>query len=346
MTPTRPLAVGITPLETRRDVIVRLAGRAEELGYAAFFVAEAWGHDASVLLAEVAVNTSRIQIGTGVVNVWGRGAGSIAMLAASLDELSGGRFVLGLGAGSPQLAEGLHDVTFRAPVSRLEATTRQVRRLLDGERIIPSEPGGSRPLRLGVLPPSRVPITLAGLGPRAVRVAGQHADGWYPFLLPVSSLKAAEADLHAGAALGEPGRPLPRICPGIPVAISSDPARARATAVWWVAFYLTSMGPLYAKTLRRLGFGNAVGEVLAANPTRGGTPEIPESAGMLLDELTLWGTAANARAGLDSWYDAGADMPVVVLPPNQSAHELEDILEALRPTVPVPADSGQNRWHP
>ena len=255
MTTTRPLAVGITPLETRRDVIVRLAERAEELGYAAFFVAEAWGHDASVLLAEVAAHTSRIQIGTGVINVWGRSAASLAMLAASLDELSGGRFVLGLGAGSPQLAEGLHDVTFRAPVSRLEATTRQVRRLLDGERIIPSDPGGSRPLRLGVVPPSRVPITLAGLGPRAVRVAGQHADGWYPFLLPVSSLKVAEADLRAGAALGEPGRRLPRVCPGIPVAISSDPARARATAVWWVAFYLTSMGPLYARTLRRLGFG-------------------------------------------------------------------------------------------
>jgi alkanesulfonate monooxygenase SsuD/methylene tetrahydromethanopterin reductase-like flavin-dependent oxidoreductase (luciferase family) len=104
------LAVGLTPLETRREVVLHLATRAESLGYDAFFLAEGWGHDASVLLAEVATRTSRIRIGTGVLNVWGRSAAQIAMLATSLHEISDGRFSLGLGAGSPALAEGLHDV--------------------------------------------------------------------------------------------------------------------------------------------------------------------------------------------------------------------------------------------
>src|SRR6476619_7840070 len=115
-------------METRRPVVLHVAQRAEELGYDAFFLAEGWGHDAGVLLAEIATRTSRITLGTGVLNVWGRSPASIAMLAASLHEISGGRFVLGLGAGSPMLAEGLQDVTFRAPVQRRAAMTRHVGR--------------------------------------------------------------------------------------------------------------------------------------------------------------------------------------------------------------------------
>ena len=210
MTALRPLAVGLTPLETRRDVVLQVATRAEELGYSALFVAEGWGHDVSVLLAEIAMRTSRIRIGTGVLNVWGRSAASIAMLATSLAEVSGGRFVLGLGAGSPQLAEGLHDVAFRTPVERLGAVTRQVRRLLDGERMVSSVPGGSRPLRLGVRAAAEISIVLAALGPQAVRLCGEVGDGWYPFLLPLSGLQDGVRLLDEGAARGRPADPAGR----------------------------------------------------------------------------------------------------------------------------------------
>jgi alkanesulfonate monooxygenase SsuD/methylene tetrahydromethanopterin reductase-like flavin-dependent oxidoreductase (luciferase family) len=298
---------------------VRLATQAEDLGYTAFLVGEAWGHDASVVLAEIAMRTTRIRIGTGVLNVWGRSAATIAMLATSLDGLSDGRFLLGLGAGSPQLAEGLHDVRFQEPATRLEATIRQVRRLLDGERITPSNPGGSRPLRLGVRSSSHIPIAVAALGPHAVAVAEKLADIRFPFLIPASALAAA-------------GRPLPQVWPAIPIAVSHDEEKARATASWWIAFYLTSMSPLYARNLRRLGLGAAVDEVLAANPARG-TANIPESAQVLLDELTIWGDPDRARASLDRWYAAGADIPVVVLPPNRPPDELEHALKALSPAT-------------
>jgi alkanesulfonate monooxygenase SsuD/methylene tetrahydromethanopterin reductase-like flavin-dependent oxidoreductase (luciferase family) len=324
MTATRLLAVGITPMETRRDVLVRLATQAEALGYTAFLVGEGWGHDASVILAEVAVRTSRIRIGTGVLNVWGRSAATIAMLTTSLDELSDGRFLLGLGSGSPQLAEGLHDVTFRAPVARLEATIRQVRRLLDGDRIAPSNPGASRPLRLGVRPPSHIPIAVAALGPNAVAVAEELADIWTPFLIPASALASAARDPN--------GRPHPQVWPAIPIAVSPVEAQSRATASWWIAFYLTSMSPLYARNLRRLGFGSAVDEVLAANPARG-TANVPESAQVLLDELTIWGDPDRARASLDQWYAAGADMPVIVLPPGRPPDDLEHALKTLSPAT-------------
>jgi alkanesulfonate monooxygenase SsuD/methylene tetrahydromethanopterin reductase-like flavin-dependent oxidoreductase (luciferase family) len=325
MSETRPLGVGITPLETRREVVLRVAVLAEELGYSAFSVAEGWGYDAAVLLTEIATRTTRIELGTGVLNVWGRSPASIAMLAAGLAEVSDGRFTLGLGAGSPQLAEGLHDVPFRAPVGRLAAVARQVRGLLDGERMIAAT--GAKGLRLAVPPRSRVPLQLAALGPMAIGLCGELADAWMPFLLPMSGLKEGMCLLDEGAA--QAGKARPRVRPGIPVAVLPDADAGREVAAWWVAFYLTSMGPLYATTLRARGFGDAVDAVVAANP-RGAPPTVPPAAQVLLDELTISGDADAAHATLDRWYAAGAEMPVLVLPPNRSIEELEHILRTLR----------------
>jgi alkanesulfonate monooxygenase SsuD/methylene tetrahydromethanopterin reductase-like flavin-dependent oxidoreductase (luciferase family) len=307
--------------------VLHVATRAEELGYASLFVGEGWGYDVSALLAEVALRTSRIGLGTGVVNVWGRSAGTIAMLAAGLDELSGGRFVLGLGAGSPALAEGLHDVAFHRPVERLGQVTRQVRRLLAGERLETSVPGAA-PLRLAVPPSSRVPIQLAALGPVAVRLTGELADAWYPFLLPLSGVKDGLRLIEEGAARGRRDGPRPRFRPGIPVAVSDDPATARAVASWWVTFYLTRMGPLYARTLRDAGFAEAVDAVLTAAADGA---DVPPAGEVLLDELIIRGDAGSAAAALDGWYEAGADLPVLVLPPGRDLQELDDVLVALRP---------------
>ncbi|MGY1832907.1 LLM class flavin-dependent oxidoreductase [Geodermatophilus sp. SYSU D01180] len=322
--PTRRLAVGVTPMETRPDVVLHLADRAEELGYEAFLLAEGWAHDAPVLLAAIATRTRRIRLGTGVLNVWGRSPAHLAMLASSLDTLSGGRFVLGLGAGSPQLAEGLHDEPFTAPVARLGAVTRQVRALLAGERMTPSRPGGQRPLRLAVPPRPHLPVHLAALGPAAVRLAGEVADAWYPFLLPRSGLAAGLALLREGAAGA--GRPVPLVSPGVPVAVADDPAVARTTASWWLTTYLTAMGPLYPRTMRRAGLGAAVDAVLAAGPG-----EVPAGAEVLVDELLLHGDAGTAAAALDAWRAAGAELPVVVLPPGRPVAELDAALEALSP---------------
>jgi len=315
-------------METRRPVVLHVADRAEALGYDAFFVAEGWGHDAGVLLAEVATRTNRITLGTGVLNVWGRTPATIAMLATSLAEASGDRFVLGLGAGSPPLAEGLHDVEFAEPVQRLAAVTRQVRRLLNGERLDATVERDNRPLKLAFTPRREIPIHLAALGPQSVRLAGELADGWAPFLLPLTGLAPSLRLLREGAARGGPHRPLPLIAPCVPAAVSADPAQALGMASWWVAFYLTSMGPLYRQTLLRLGHGRGVEQVLAANASRG-TFDVPESARVLLDELTLWGDAEQAAHGLDRWYAAGAQMPTVVLPPGRPVEELDHMLESL-----------------
>ena len=167
--------VAFTPFETRVDTILRLARQADALDLDRVQVAEAWSHDATILLAEIAAQTSRIGLGTGVISVWGRTPASIALAAAGLQRASGGRFSLGLGAGSPPLTEGLHGVRWERPVARVRETLIGVRALLAGARS-PRPAPGARPLRLGVLPDVPVPIALAALSEESIRVAGELAD--------------------------------------------------------------------------------------------------------------------------------------------------------------------------
>jgi alkanesulfonate monooxygenase SsuD/methylene tetrahydromethanopterin reductase-like flavin-dependent oxidoreductase (luciferase family) len=196
------VGAGVTPFQTDADATIRLAVRAEELGYARFGTAEGWTHDAVVLLTQIAGVTSRIGLGTGVLPVWSRTPAAIAMAAAGLQRASGGRFALGLGASSPPLVEGLHGMTWEQPVNRIRTTLVAVRALLEGKRL-PLDREGVRALRLGAPPERRVPILLAALAPASVRLAGELADYWLPFLWARSRLPDGRALLAEGEARAE-----------------------------------------------------------------------------------------------------------------------------------------------
>jgi alkanesulfonate monooxygenase SsuD/methylene tetrahydromethanopterin reductase-like flavin-dependent oxidoreductase (luciferase family) len=318
------------PLENRRETFVSLATAADRLGFDGFFLPETWAYDTTVLLAEAAVRTTRVTLGTGILGVWNRSAATIAMAAATLASVSGGRFVLGLGASTPQLTEGLHDVAFAAPVVRMRRTLVQVRALLRGERIPLAVAIAARPLKLNVPPAPDLPIYLAALGDQSVRLAGELADGWTPFIYPRRHLVHGIEQLREGAARGGHPDRLPIVCPSVPAVVAEDPAKAREGAAWFVAFYLVSMGTLYRQSLTRQGFGKEVEAVLAAN-----TPKfigaVPPDADELLEELTVFGTPSEARRRLARWHEAGAALPVLLLRPNLSAEELEFTLNALRP---------------
>src|SRR5262245_14654180 len=224
--------MAFTPFETRVDAILRLAQQAEALGLDRVQVAEAWTHDATILLAEIAAQTSRIRLGTGVISVWGRTPASIALAATGLQRVSDGRFSLGLGAGSPPLTEGLHGLRWERPVQRLRDTLIAVRALLAGERS-PRPAPGARPLRLGALPDVPVPIALAALSEASIRVAGELADEWAPFLWARSRLADGRALLDEGEARAE--RPQPtQIAVAVPVALGPDAETARRLAAWWL----------------------------------------------------------------------------------------------------------------
>lgn len=310
---SRRLGVNVMPLEGRRDAIVELAMRADELGYEALFLPETWSYDVTVLLAEVAVRTRRIELGSSVVSVWSRSAASIAMAASTLQGLSAGRFVLGLGASSAELTQGLHDVRFDGPTDKLRETVLQVRRLLGGERPVLDAKPDARAIKLVLQSDLPIPIYAAALAPKAVRTAGELCDGWLPFLIPRRELPRYVGMIELAAARpADRGRV--RICPLVPTVLGASRAEARAGAAWFVAFYLTKMGTIYRRVLERCGFAREVAVVLEAN--RGcQVGVVPESAEALLEELTVFGTADEIAPGLERWRAAGADVPILVLQP-------------------------------
>jgi alkanesulfonate monooxygenase SsuD/methylene tetrahydromethanopterin reductase-like flavin-dependent oxidoreductase (luciferase family) len=321
-------------METRRDVIVATARLADELGYELIAVPEGWGLDSGPVLAEIALATERIRLVSGVLSVWGRTAGTLAMTAATLDRMSGGRYVLCLGASTRALAEGFHDTPFVQPADRLAGTVAAVRALLAGEPAPLRSTPGARPLRLGVPPAPAVPIWVAALGPRTLRVAAELADGWFPAMLARDSLPGLVAQLR----LRNGGRRPLTVAAGPLTVVDDDPRAARDVAASCIAWYVSAMGDVYADSLVRQGYAAEVRAVLAANPRPGPrSGRIPDEAEALLGQLAATGTADDVRAQLERWDDA-ADIGIVGLPPGVPWPTIEATLRAAAPRRLRPVD--------
>jgi alkanesulfonate monooxygenase SsuD/methylene tetrahydromethanopterin reductase-like flavin-dependent oxidoreductase (luciferase family) len=326
------IGLSFMPLENRHDVLIDLARQGDRLGYDGFFLPETWAFDTTVLLAEAAVRTERIALGTGILGLWNRSAATVAMAAATLHTISRGRFVLGLGTSTPQLAEGLHDTPFVAPLARMRRMVTQLRALLRGDRIPLAVTTGARALKLNVAPTPELPIYLAALGDASTRLAGELADAWVPFLYPWSQLAAGVERLREGAARGGHPDRVPIICPSVPAVVDESAEKAREGAAWFVAFYLTTMGTIYRDSLKRQGYGKEVESVLAANSPKF-TGAVPADAEELLEQLIVFGTPPEARRRLARWHAAGSAMPVLLLRPNLAPAEIALTLEAFRPML-------------
>ena len=325
------VGAGVTPFQTDAEATIRLAVAAEELGFDSFGTAEGWTHDAVVLLTQIAEATSRIGLASTVLPVWSRTPAAIAMAATGLQRVSAGRFALGLGASSPPLVEGLHGLTWEPPVERMRSTLIAVRTLLEGDRL-PLDREGVRPLRLGTTPDRTVPILLAALAPGSVRLAGELADAWVPFLWARSRIPDGRTLLAEGEARAE-SRSETRIAPSAPLAVGEDEAAARRIAAGWLLAYLTRMGPLYPRVLsEQFGFADAVGALLEANDG-GGLPRLPAAAETLAREVTVMGTYDETPGAVRAWLESGADEVGLVLPLGLPEEQLREMLEAAAPAA-------------
>jgi alkanesulfonate monooxygenase SsuD/methylene tetrahydromethanopterin reductase-like flavin-dependent oxidoreductase (luciferase family) len=325
------VGAGVTPFQADAEATIRLAVAAEELGYARFGSAEGWTHDAVVLLAQIAGVTSRIGLATAVLPVWSRTPAAIAMAAASLQRASDGRFALGLGASSPPLVEGLHGLTWQQPVNRMRTTLVAIRALLDGARV-PLEREHVRALRLGAPPEQRVPILLAALAPASVRLAGELADHWLPFLWARSRIPDGRTLLAEGEAAAE-GSTATGVAASVPLAVAQDEETARQIAAGWLLAYLTRMGPLYPRVLRdQFEFAHEVDALLDANGS-GGPPRLPAAAERLARDVTVMGTYEEAPDAVRLWLEAGADTIDLVLPLGLPEEQLHEMLEAAAPAA-------------
>jgi alkanesulfonate monooxygenase SsuD/methylene tetrahydromethanopterin reductase-like flavin-dependent oxidoreductase (luciferase family) len=323
----RRRGVGMTPMETRRDVILKTALLAEELGYEVFSVAEGWGWDSVSILTELALRTRRIRLASGVLSIWGRSPATLAMTAATLHHVSDGRFSLGLGASTRALAEGFHAVPFTRVADRLRSTVTGVRSLLAGEPARLTGGPSARAIRLGAPPCPDVPIWLAALNERTLQVVGELADGWLPFFVTPGHVRALSGPLKSAARMKRAFT----VAAG-PIAVANDdPAVARQVAAGMVAWYACAMGDVYGRFLSDHGYAAEMSALRAANPRptlHGGV--VPDAAQGVLEGLAVYGRSRDVREQLECW-DEAADVVTLVCPPGLDWTALELTLRAGAP---------------
>jgi F420-dependent oxidoreductase-like protein len=296
------------------------AVEAERLGIDYVWSAEAWGHDAATPLAFVAARTSRIRLGTAIMQAGTRTPALVAMTAMSLDAMSGGRFILGLGVSGPQVIEGWHGIPYARPLNRMREITEIVRRAVRGERLtykgtvyeLPLPGGEGKALRSAATPRPNIPIYLATLSPKSLEMTGEIADGWLGTSFVPEHARIFLDPITTGAARA--GRSLDaidlQVTSGV-VAFSDDVERLIPPRKPGLAFSLGAMGSrqhnFYNDAYRRAGYADVAAEVqrLWLDGRR------EDAAARVPDELVLktnlLGTEAMVRARLALYRDAGID---------------------------------------
>ncbi len=311
---------------------LEVAREAERLGYDSAWVAEAYGSDAATVLAWLAAQTSTINLGSAVLQMPARSPAMTAMTAATLDQLSGGRFRLGLGLSGPQVAEGWHGQRFARPMARTRDYVNVVRMALERRRVayqgetleLPLPDGPGKALKLTIAPAQeRLPIYLAAMGPKNLALAGEVADGWLGFLYAPEHAGGFRDHLAAGAARA--GRDLDGfdVAPNVQVHISDDLAGARDTMRPFLALYIGGMGSrernFYTEQAARYGFEQAARQVqehYLAGDRAEAMAALPDE---LIDLVTLCGPAGRVRERLAAHREAGVG--TLVAAPTAWSHE-------------------------
>ncbi|HEY4385734.1 MAG TPA: LLM class flavin-dependent oxidoreductase [Ktedonobacteraceae bacterium] len=304
-----------------REVVekVRIA---DELGFDSIWLGESWGYELFTSISELLQVTKRIKIGAGIANIYSRTPALLASTAATLDERSDGRFILGLGPSGANVIEHWHGVPFQKPVRRTREYIEIIRMILRGEKLVYQGEFFQleRGFKLRFTPlRANLPIYVAAMGPKNVVQTGELADGVLPVYWPGDKWGLLRTELDEGAALA--GRPAhsAMIAPYITSAILSPEAGeqerqiARLRAAAPLAYYIGKMGTYYAEMLTRNGFGEDVQAVIAAWQQGSKTANAAVSARML-DATTVIGTPQEIVSKLDAWGEQGVDEPLLTMP--------------------------------
>jgi len=321
---------GTNPVE-----LIELAQEAERLGYDSAWAAEAWGTDAVSVLAWLGATTTTIGIGSAILQIPARTPGNAVMTAATLDLMSGGRFLLGLGLSGPQVVEGWHGEPWGKPLTKTREYVEIVRAGLRRETLeyqgrhyqVPYRGNGAtglgKPLKLMARPlRSEIPIYLAAFRPRAVELAAEIADGWLPiFFSPEKSRTVFPAPF---------ARDDLDIAPSVPALVSDDVESARDALKGYYALYIGGMGArganFYNDLTREYGFEEAatrIQELYLDGKQRDAAAAVPDE---LVDELALVGPKERIAERLAAWRESGA---TTLLISTRDAATLRAVAEAM-----------------
>ena len=341
------LHIGYWGLGLTADEQLRLVREAESLGFDSVWSAEAYGSDAATVLAWIAGQTETIKLGSAIFQMPGRSPAMTAMTAATLDQLSGGRMLLGIGSSGPQVAEGWHGQPFAKQLQRTREYVDILRMALARERVeynggsyelpIPNGPG--KTLKLMIAPvQSKIPIYIAAIGPKNTALTGEIADGWIPTFFSPEYMHEAKKLLEEGAAKRDGGR-LPDdfdIAPTVQIAIDDDIERARDVMRPVLALYIGGMGSrdknFYNQLVSRYGFEDAakkVQDLYLDGKKDEAAAALPDE---LIDQTTLAGSADHIKERLAVYADAGVGT-LMMSPMDFTAEGRSRVLQTLAQLV-------------
>ena len=318
---------------------LQVVQEAERLGFDSVWAAEAYGSDAATVLGWLAAGTSTIKLGSAIFQMPARSAAMTAMTAATLDELSGGRMLLGIGSSGPQVAEGWHGQRFARQLQRTREYVAVVRSALARERVefhgetieLPLPDGPGKALKLMIAPvQERIPIYLAAIGPKNTALAGEIADGWIPTFFSPAHVADFRALLQEGA--DRAGRSLDQfdIAPTVNAYVSDDRELARNLMRPVLALYIGGMGSrkqnFYNQLAQRYGYGDAakvIQDLYLDGKREEAMAAIPDS---FIDMVSICGPPDVVRERLAVYRDAG----VGTLGVTPWAFTAEDRLNQLR----------------
>jgi F420-dependent oxidoreductase-like protein len=318
---------------------LEIVQEAEKLGYDSVWAAEADGSDTATVLAWLAGQTSTIRLGSGIFQMPGRSPAMTAMTAATIDQLSGGRMILGIGSSGPQVAEGWHGQRFGQQLQRTREYVAVVRKALARERLefhgetleLPLPDGPGKALKLTIAPvQEHIPLYLAAIGPKNTALAGEIAEGWIPTLFSPEHVSELRPFLQEGA--DRVGRSLEGfdIAPTVNVFITDDLQAARDAMRPFVALYVGGMGSrkqnFYNNLVCRYGFeaeAKTIQNLYLEGKREEAMAAIPDA---LIDTVSLCGPKDVVRERLSVYRDAG----VGTLGITPIAFNKDDRLEQLR----------------
>jgi F420-dependent oxidoreductase-like protein len=330
--------LGYWGLGLSRDDQLAIVQEAERLGYDSVWAAEAYGSDAATILGWIAGQTSQIRIGSAIFQMPARSPAMTAMTAATLDQLSDGRMILGIGSSGPQVAEGWHGQRFARQIQRTREYVAVVRKALARERVeyhgetieLPLPDGPGKALKLTIVPvQDRIPIYLAAIGPNNTRLAGEIADGLIPILFSPEHVAEVRPLLEEGAA--RVGRSLDGfdIAPTVNVLVTDDLEAAHDAMRPFVALYVGGMGSreqnFYNDLVGRYGFEDAAREIQDLYLEGNRADAMAAVPGELIDAVTLCGPADRVRERLAVYRAAGVGTLGVTPMASTRAEKLEQL---------------------
>ena len=302
---------------------IELIQQAESMGYDSVWTAEAYGNDAVTSAAYVLAQTSKIRVGTAIMQMPARTPAMCAMTAMSLDQLSGGRFIVGLGASGPQVVEGWHGVPYGKPVTRTKEYIQIMRKIFEREGPLefdgqmyqmPNQSEGTtglgKPLK-SILAATDILIYTASITPAGLRCAGEVADGVFPVWMDPNKYDVLGESIEQGFEKASNDKSLEDfdIAPFVTVAMNDDLDAAYDALRPWLALYIGGMGAknknFYHEYATRLGYGDAASQIQELYLS-GKKPEaealVPNE---LLDEVSLIGPRERIIERLGPWKEAG-----------------------------------------